>query len=114
MKFTEEQAHAIFAAAGFHVWRVWELPNGYWPDCATYDDLRRESPWFLMRTRWGCIRIGWRKRVLSIDWEDVGIKINAITSDDVTQGAHYVHAWTVPKAVEYLVKLLVELERAMP
>jgi len=100
------EIEAIFTLADIKVIRVWELPNGYTRESKT--------PWFLVRTPYGLIQIGWRKRVLAIDWIDTGV-LGRVTSDDVTQDSTSVHAWTVEKAVEYMKdwKKLAELKKAV-
>lgn len=97
----EEQVHAIFLLAGFPVTKTYKIENGYWPDVPDYAGLRRESPWWLVGTGAGLILIGWRKKVISIDWSDTAIR-ETITTDEVTKDLHMVHAWSFAKAVEYL------------
>jgi hypothetical protein len=100
---TRREVESIFTLAGFAIpRRMWELANGYWPDSPEYDDVR--SPWWLVQTSIGLIRIGNRKRVLSIDWEACEVR-GLVTQDDVTKGDSMVHAWTVEKAVEYMREL---------
>jgi len=95
----EELARSIFISAGFEVQKMWELANGYWP--RSYLKEREKSPWWLVKTEIGLIIIGWRKRVISIDWSDT--KVRAIVTEDyVTKDEAYVHAWSVDKAVSYL------------
>ena len=101
-KESHAEALSIFTLAGLVPRRMWELANGYWPDAPTYDNIRR--PWWLVETAIGLIRIGWRKRVLEVDWEATGIE-GTVTSDDTTKAATYVHAWTPEKAIEYLRRL---------
>lgn len=113
---TREQAAAIFVLADISVLRMWELPNGYWPcpalppsDAPTYEmanalryrRLREESPWWLVWTPFGLVEIGWRKRVISIDWSDTPVRAE-VTADEVTKGATHVHAWSTEDAVRYL------------
>ena len=99
---TRDEVASILTLAGLRPERMWELANGYWPLAPSYDDVR--SPWWLAQTSIGLVRIGWRKRVVEIDWEATGIKA-VVTEDDVTKGATMVHAWTTAKAVEYLQRL---------
>jgi len=101
-KETRDQAQSILLLAGLSPLRMWELANGYWPDTPVYDDVRR--PWWLAQTSLGLIRLGWRKRVLEIDWGATDIKA-IVTDDDVTRGETMVHAWSVEKAVAYLRRL---------
>lgn len=117
-KFSEEQARALFTVSGITVLKVWQLPNGYWPlampgdwhnqgqvsDFVRYAQLRESSPWWLVRTSFGLVKVGWRKRVLNIDWSDTDIR-EIVTVDDVTKEPTMVHAWSELKAVEYLKRL---------
>ena len=98
----KQEVFALFLTAGLPVERLWELPNGYWPDGEKYDDIR--TPWWLCRTSIGLIRVGWRKKVLDIDWTDTGIE-SIVTTDKVTKNTLMVHAWTMDKAVAYLIEL---------
>lgn len=105
---TKEQMQALFLLAGINVLTYWELPNNYWPD--SYVELRKNSPWWLVKTAKGMVRIGWRKRVISIHWEDTTIR-QVITEDEVTKDETMVHAWSYLKALEYLTKLGAEIAR---
>jgi hypothetical protein len=99
---TREEVTSILTLAGLRPERMWELANGYWPLAPTYDDVR--SPWWLAQTSIGLIRIGSRKRVISIDWEATPIEAT-VTDDDVSKGPKMVHAYSTAKAVEYLTRL---------
>ena len=100
--FTEERVRSLFSLSGFEVLGVWEIRNKYWPDHPRYDSVR--SPWWLVKTSIGMIEIGWRKRVIQIDWSDTDFNI-IVTEDDVTKDIKYVHAYGYAKAVEYLTRL---------
>ena len=100
---TEKEIRAWFITAGFvDPEKILLLKNGY--------DPADEESWFFVKTRYGFIEIGWRKRVLSINWSETPARV-IVTTDDVTKGTDMVHAWSVPKAIEYLTALRVELER---
>ncbi len=99
---SEEQAKAIFLLAGIIVTRCHQIENGYWP--YAYVEERKRSPWWLVETNIGVIIIGWRKRVISIDWTSVAVRV-VVTEDDVTKDESRVHAYSYAKAVEYLSKL---------
>ncbi|SIT50453.1 hypothetical protein BN2476_830024 [Paraburkholderia piptadeniae] len=101
---TEAETRGLFEVSGFRVERIYRLENQYWPLAPDYDQLRRESPWWLVKTPIGLIMVGWRKRVLSIDWEDTSIRA-VVTEDDVTKDQTMVHAYSMAKAVEYLTGL---------
>ncbi|MFA6437153.1 MAG: hypothetical protein WC242_03245 [Candidatus Paceibacterota bacterium] len=68
-----------------------------------------------METEFGTIKIGWRKRVININWSDVAKKLeergyeNAsqkilalFESEDVTKDGSNIHAWGYEKAKGYL------------
>ncbi len=93
------EAESIMHLAGLDITRTWELANTYWPDSPIYDEVR--TPWWLFMTGIGPVQIGWRKRVLHIDWAGCAYR-GIVTTDDVTKGDTYVHAWSVEKAVEYV------------
>jgi len=99
-----EKVKALFLLSGLDALEFHELANGYWPDCDSYSQLRRDSPWWLVKTRYGLIKIGWRKRVINIDWSGTPYR-GHITKDDVTKTESSLHAWGYAKAVEYLVRL---------
>lgn len=112
---TRETASAIFIASGIEILKIWEVPNQYWPrpvlkekpldhEIALFVDyhrLREQSPWWLIKTPFGMIEIGDRKRVIAIDWSDTRI-VADVTADEVTKWNFGVHAWSNAKAVEYL------------
>ncbi|MBQ2835311.1 MAG: hypothetical protein IJE68_00520 [Clostridia bacterium] len=78
------------------------LPNGYCsqPCCA-------HKPWFLCHTPDGDIEIGWRKRVISIEWKDnfKPFDMSIFESEDVTKWKRGIHAWGSDKAYEYIKKV---------
>lgn len=100
---SKKQFEAILTLAGFTIERHWELANGYWPLHPDYDEVRQ--PWWLFKTQVGLIKIGWRKRVIQIDWYHVK---KIVTQDNVTKDEGMVHAWSDTKAIEYLKELLRE------
>lgn len=93
---------AIFAEAGIEVISAKELVNPYWP--RSYSDTIMENPWWFIKTEFGWIEIGWRKRVMNISYGDTGLQ-GQLTTDDVTKDLTFVHAWSREKAVEYLKQL---------
>lgn len=101
-KDSRAEVTSILTLAGLPPTRMWELANGYWPLAPEYDDVRR--PWWLAQTSLGLIEIGWRKRVLSIDWSATDVRA-IVTDDEVTKEETMVHAYTTPKAVECLTRL---------
>ena len=76
-----------------------EIPNQYCP-CETC------PPWFIAKLPYGDIKIGWRKRVINIDWSATGKRLGKLfEGEPVTQDDFYVHAYGYEKATEYLKKL---------
>lgn len=111
-----EKVKALFLLADFKVQSTYELTNQYWPEA--YVELIQKNPWWLVKTEYGLIKIGWRKRVISIDWSDtlyqaeiIGESVwpNSITKDEVTRSETIVHAYSYIKALEYLSALHVRL-----
>jgi hypothetical protein len=109
---------------------VTPTPNEYCKD---------DAPWALMRTAHGTIKMGWRKRVLQIEWSDMIERVvkrccrsdNAyedyerkktirkalsaetlFPAEDVTKGADHIHAWSEVKAFEYLCVLHAAMKAA--
>lgn len=79
---------------------VEEIPNGY---CSDY--CCRHLPWFIVTTTLGRIKIGWRKRVIEIDWSDSKSDVNGekdFSKDNVTKGRKDIHAWSLKDAQRYL------------
>ena len=99
---SREEVESVLTLSGLKPSRMWELANGYWPLAPDYDSVRR--PWWLVQTSIGLIRIGWRKRVMSIDWDATEVRA-VVTREQVTKGETMVHAYSMAKAVEYLTSL---------
>lgn len=101
---------SIIAEAGFRNVHVTPAPNRYTPNGVA---------WAAIETPLGTIVLGWRKRVLNIDWSDIyerqvktldyaersGLRYDGKTlfkDEDVTKDTTCVHAWGRDKAIEYL------------
>lgn len=77
-----------------------------------YSDGEWCAPWFLVTTSDGDIRIGWRKRVINIEWLDsYKLFSETFNNEDVTRGfgkyqdnSRFIHAWSVDKCIEYLIR----------
>jgi hypothetical protein len=82
---------------------VEELPNGY---CSRH--CCKHLAWFKVTTTKGRITVGWRKRVINIEWEpSVAGRADIIFgAEAVTKGDRSIHAWGYDKAREYIAKLL--------
>jgi hypothetical protein len=114
MRFAHKECHRIqvekeernrmedvFAKAGYSKVNLITRKNAYCP-CDVC------PPWYLAQVdNITPITIGWRKRVINIDWEESGKDLAGLfTSEDVTKGSGYIHAWGYDKAAEYLSKIL--------
>lgn len=94
----------VFTKAGFPRVNLITIPNEYGPDDPDYT----KPPWFQAQVgQEPPLKIGWRKRVINIDWEASKKNLlNLFDSEDVTKGPDYIHAWTTEKAAEYLAKII--------
>jgi hypothetical protein len=88
---------------------VEEIPDEYAPG-SYYTAM---TPWFMVTTHRGRIKVGWRKRVINVDWSDSEIKTcgeELFPDEDVTKSRKfdgcYVHAWGYDKLAEYLKVIL--------
>lgn len=81
---------------------VEDIPN-------EYGNGTHGTPWLMVTTPKGRIKIGWRKRVIVVDWEQ---SVNQQTAEelfpdeDVTKSGKMIHAWFYDKAAEYIKKIL--------
>lgn len=83
---------------------VEEIPNGYCPDWCC-----KHLPWFIITTTLGRFKIGWRKRVMEIDWSETkGTKIAEIlfANESVTKGKYSIHAWSIQDAQKYIAAIM--------
>lgn len=93
-ELTEEEVNLLFQKVGIEILAKYRIENEYW-------DLPSAYCWWLVKIKEGLIKLGWRKRVIEIDWSDTKIE-KIVTEDQVTKSKTYVHAWSFDKAVEYL------------
>jgi len=109
-KTEEQEFRKIFEKAGFQDIRMSAILNQY---CG----CDHCAPWFNVNTEFGTITIGWRKRVINIDWSKVEEAsqacgefpkpniISLFADEDVTKGQAYIHAWGWEKAQDYLSRI---------
>jgi len=103
----EQNVEALFRTAGFDVFRIWELQNRY---MGTSDpEWSAKRPSWLVKTEYGLIDIGPRKRVVEIDWREIDFRGKVTREENVTSENSYVHAWTVEKMICYLFELRKQL-----
>lgn len=96
-----QKFQAVFLLAGLTPATFKPIPNGY---CS--QKCCEHLPWYEVETMKGTIIIGWRKRVINIDWSKTGNKIapEKWGKDKVvpTREETFIHAWGYSAAVEYL------------
>lgn len=105
MYLHEKEFRACFLLSSLEYTDVFPIENEYCGIIGCCPDKR----WFLFRTAYGLIKIGWRKKVIHIDWKDTGLSCTDITKDNVTVNANSIHAWGYGKCVEYLTVLSYKL-----
>ena len=110
--FPKEKVQALFLLSGIEATKLHKLENKYWPDA--YVEERACSPWWLAETQFGNIEVGWRKRVISINWESTRVEAKVLQEAEewITHGPYMVHAYGYAKAVEYLTLLHDALKRS--
>jgi hypothetical protein len=99
-EFANKEKTDIISLFGDRAIYVEEIPNGY---CSEY--CCKHLPWFIITTNKGRIKIGWRKRVIEINWDDSIIIENAeflFPNEDVTKFDKTIHAWELEKAKQYI------------
>jgi len=106
---TQDQVKAIFLLANISIKELHKIENGYWPVHPDYAEIRQINPWWLVVTEFGIIKIGWRKRVINIDWSSTELR-KIITEDNVTKWEEGIHAYGYSKAIDYLVTFKLEMK----
>ena len=113
--FTEDRVKSLFILAGIEVLRVKPLPDGYnySPNDPRYFETLPQQVWWFVKTPYGWIEIGWRKRVVAIEWSDTWLR-TVVTKDAVTKSETGVHAYSIEDALKYLraLKTFADLEQA--
>ena len=88
----------VFEKAGASGALLNEIPNSYC-QCEVC------APWFTARLPYGDITIGWRKRVISIDWSGLPDLSALFAEESVTKGPNMIHAYGKDKAIDYVRKI---------
>lgn len=108
-RLSREEMTGAFRKAGFPQAQLLSIPNEYCP-CDTC------PPWYRVQVDdLTPFTIGWRKRVISIDWSETTVDLlHLFEGEDVTKERHLIHAWSYDKASEYLAKILPALGAKRP
>jgi hypothetical protein len=92
------RAPVAFMEAGLGPIYIEQIPDEY--------SRRKWMPWLMVTTPRGHFKVGWRKRVIELDWSKTNIHTCGTSSlfekEDVTKDERYIHAWSYAKLVEYL------------
>lgn len=84
------------------------IPNGYSPDWA-----HRHLPWFIVTTGIGRFKVGWRKRVIHLEWTETVDTKDAeelFSGENVTMDRKMIHAWSLDKARQYIETIMASAE----
>ncbi len=99
-----------FKKAGFKGFKMAPIKNRY---CS----CEHCAPWYRISTEFGNFKIGWRKRVINIDWSQVMQKLTSegkwpkdgllplFSKEDVTKDTDHIHAWGYEPAQDYLTRI---------
>lgn len=85
---------------------VEEIPNGY-----AVSWYNKHLPWFKVTTPLGHITIGWRKRVIEIDWSGTTIDASAedlFPAEHTTKHKQSIHAWGLEDAKKYIEVIMIK------
>jgi hypothetical protein len=101
----ESRFRGVFHDAGFAWAHLTETEN-------EYGSAEYRGPWYHVHTSIGWFRIGWRKRVIEIDWGRIDADLaHLFVDEEVTKGFSYIHAWGYGKAAEYIKRIHSELQQ---
>lgn len=103
--FTEEEVRGYFAYHCIKIHKMWELTNSYF----RRNDVK--GPWWLVKVNAGLAEIGWRKRVIHIEWSECPEVRKVVTDRNVTKGDDHVHAYSVDEVIQYLGVLRTHLNK---
>jgi hypothetical protein len=106
---TKKAFTKAFKDADFRLIHMDAVPNQYWGGGTP---IALGDPWYIVTTPMGRFEIGWRKRVIHLDWKYTTIAhapLAAIAEmfqdEDVTKWNTGIHAWGYEKLTRYLIKL---------
>ena len=111
---TKENVKAYFSLAGIEILEIEPLVDQYYGglhDPETFCKRPQECCWWFIQTKVGWIKLGWRKRVVEIDWSYTSIREKVTNDENVTSETNYVHAWDEAKLLEYLRVLKVFIDK---
>jgi len=101
-----EAYRALMMLADFDYTSEHRLVNGYCSNRGT-GNPQYNQPWMMFMTEWGPIVIGWRKRVINIEWRDSKFPDLLIEPPDlwITHGPGHIHCYGYEQAIRALERL---------
>lgn len=100
---TKDRILALALLAGVPYTEVHELPNGYLAS-------RTDDPWLLFVCAGRTFRMGWRKRVLHVEWTNgLAAPISEPDLQWISHDDNYFHAWNWPQALTFLSRVVDQL-----
>lgn len=107
IRATKAEFQKAFDDAGFDVIFMEAIPNEY---CGEGSAEALCDPWYIVTTRIGHIKVGWRRRVIVLDWQRTTINNTEelFPDENVTQVPSAIHAYGYEKLTSYLKKLKTE------
>lgn len=95
--FPEDKLRAVFLLAGVEIKELVGVPCEYCSCCP-------QNNWWLVTTSMGKLKIGWRKRVINLDWSQFEPRPDPeiFSKHETTKGHYYIHAWSYGDLVEYV------------
>lgn len=90
---------------------VKEIPNQY------YSDYGLSIPWYEITCRIGKIIVGWRKRVIHIEWKESTVRFEGediFPQIETDKGPDYIHAWSYEDAADYIRRLFYVSDNGLP
>ena len=95
MESSAKQFTELFKGAEIPIIDMRMFPSQYHSDATFF------GPWFMVETSKGIFEIGWRKRVIHIDWSRTTLKgrgADVVANPGNTHAEKYVHAWDTTEA----------------
>lgn len=100
----EEKLKALALLAGIEDSQAYCLQNGYWAESP--------NPWMLFITDHGHFRMGWRKRVIHIEWTEADAEpITEESLQYITHGDRFTHAYGYAQALLFLSRVVEQLKK---
>lgn len=102
-ELTRAEVESIFTLAKIEIWDMKQTANGYHENgrADEYGERQFWHYWWMVKTKYGWIEIGWRKRVISINWSDTKVRttVPSPSHEGRTRDDTGSHAYSVQEAI---------------